>query len=40
MIGSMIIFFVFFLLVGTYLLIMGKSHVAYMEKLPLNDEND
>ena len=39
MISSLIIFFIFFLLVGTYLLIVDKKHLTYMSQLPLNEEN-
>lgn len=38
MISSLLIFFVFFLLVGTYLLIMDKKHVKYMSQLPINED--
>lgn len=38
MISSLLIFFVFFLLVGTYLLIIDKKHIKYMSNLPLTDE--
>lgn len=38
MISSLLIFFVFFLLVGTYLLIMDKKHIKYMSQLPINED--
>ncbi|MES2519941.1 MAG: hypothetical protein V4585_17625 [Bacteroidota bacterium] len=38
MITSLLIFFVFFLLVGTYLFIIDKKHLTYMSNLPLNEE--
>jgi hypothetical protein len=38
MISSLLIFFVFFLLVATYLLIIDKKHIKYMSNLPLTDE--
>lgn len=38
MIASLLIFFVFFLLVGTYLFIIDKKHLTYMSHLPLNEE--
>jgi hypothetical protein len=36
MITSLLIFFVFFILVASYLLVIDKKHVAYMSNLPLN----
>ena len=38
MISSLLIFFVFFLLVGTYLLIMDQKHIKYMSQLPINED--
>ncbi len=38
MISSLIIFFIFFILVGFYLLIIDRSHLKYMSNLPLNDD--
>ena len=38
MIASLLIFFVFFLLVGTYLFIIDKRHLTYMSNLPLNED--
>ncbi|MCU0468679.1 MAG: hypothetical protein MUF58_08760 [Arcicella sp.] len=38
MITSLLIFFVFFILVGTYLFIIDKKHLSYMSNLPLNEE--
>ncbi len=38
MITSLLIFFLFFLLVGTYLLIMDKKHIKYMSQLPINED--
>jgi uncharacterized protein YneF (UPF0154 family) len=37
MIISLLIFFVFFILLGFYLLIMDKNHQNYMSNLPLNE---
>lgn len=38
MITSLLIFFLFFLMVGTYLLIMDKKHIKYMSQLPINED--
>lgn len=38
MITSLLLFFLFFLLVGTYLLIMDKKHIKYMSQLPINED--
>lgn len=38
MITSLLIFFLFFLLVGTYLLKMDKKHIKYMSQLPINED--
>ena len=40
MITSLLIFFIFFLLVGTYLLIVDKKHLNYMSNLPLNEDQN
>ncbi len=40
MITSLLIFFVFFILVGTYLFVIDKNHVKYMSHLPLNEEQN
>jgi hypothetical protein len=37
MIISLLIFFIFFLLVGTYLLIVDKNHLKYMSSLPIDE---
>jgi cbb3-type cytochrome oxidase subunit 3 len=39
MITSLLIFFIFFILVGLYLLLLKKNHVKYMSNLPLDDEH-
>ncbi|MBB6004082.1 hypothetical protein [Arcicella rosea] len=39
MITSLLIFFVFFLMVGVYLFIIDKKHVQYMSNLPLEENN-
>ncbi|MES2796131.1 MAG: hypothetical protein V4683_09205 [Bacteroidota bacterium] len=38
MISSLLIFFIFFVLVATYLLIIDKNHLKYMSNLPLADD--
>lgn len=38
LIASLLIFMVFFILVGLYIFKMGKDHVAMMRELPINDE--
>lgn len=38
MISSLIMFFLFFLLVALLLIRMKRKHVDYMSELPLNDE--
>lgn len=40
MITSLLIFFIFFILVGTYLFIVDKKHLKYMSNLPLNDDQN
>jgi cbb3-type cytochrome oxidase subunit 3 len=40
MITSLLIFFIFFILVGTYLFIVDKSHLNYMSNLPLNEDQN
>lgn len=37
MITSLLIFFVFFLLVGVYLFLVDKKHLDHMSTLPLED---
>lgn len=37
LITSLIMFMVFFLIVGIYLLKMSKVHIAEMSNLPIND---
>jgi hypothetical protein len=40
MVSSLIIFFIFFILIGIYLLIIDKNHIKHMSNLPLEgDEN-
>ena len=39
MITSLLIFFVFFLMVGAYLFIIDKKHIQYMSNLPLEENN-
>jgi uncharacterized protein YneF (UPF0154 family) len=38
MVTSLLIFFIFFLLLGVYLFIMDKNHTKYMSNLPLNED--
>lgn len=38
LITSLLIFLVFFVLVGLLLITMKKTHVNYMKELPLNDD--
>ncbi len=40
MITSLLIFFIFFILVGTYLFIVDKKHLNYMSHLPLNEDQN
>lgn len=40
MVGSFLTFFVFFLLVGLYLVFADKRHLRQMGKLPLDDSSD
>jgi cbb3-type cytochrome oxidase subunit 3 len=40
MITSLLIFFIFFILVGTYLFIVDKKHLNYMSHLPLNEDKN
>lgn len=40
MVTSLLIFFIFFLLLGVYLLIMDKNHEKYMSDLPINDDKN
>jgi hypothetical protein len=39
MISSLLIFFIFFLLVTIYLIFIDKNHISYMSNLPLNGDN-
>jgi hypothetical protein len=39
LITSLMIFFVFFLLVGLLLVKMKKTHINYMKELPLSDDH-
>lgn len=39
LITSLLIFFLFFILVGIYLLLMKKTYVQYMSKLPLEESD-
>ena len=38
LITSLLIFMVFFILVGVYLLKLSKNHVAMMSNLPIKDQ--
>ncbi|RYY70510.1 MAG: hypothetical protein EOO13_06340 [Chitinophagaceae bacterium] len=38
LIASLLIFMVFFILVGVYLLKLNKSHVAVMRNMPIEDQ--
>jgi cbb3-type cytochrome oxidase subunit 3 len=40
MITSLLIFFIFFILVGTYLFVVDKKHLNYMSNLPLNEDQN
>lgn len=40
MVGSFLTFFVFFLLVGLYLLLADKRHLQRMGNLPLDDSTE
>lgn len=40
MVGSFLTFFVFFLLVGLYLLLVDKGHLREMGNLPLDEATD
>ncbi len=40
MVGSLLTFFVFFLLVGLYLLLADKHHLQQMGNLPLDDSTE
>jgi len=39
MVGSFLTFFVFFVLVGLYLWLADKKHMAQMSQLPLDDSS-
>jgi hypothetical protein len=38
LIASLLIFMVFFILVGVYLLKLNKSHIAVMSNMPFEDQ--
>ena len=40
MVISLLIFFIFFILLGFYLLIIDKKHIKYMSDLPLNENSN
>jgi multisubunit Na+/H+ antiporter MnhC subunit len=40
MISSLLIFFIFFILVGIYLLIIDKNHIKHMSNLPFEGEKE
>jgi cbb3-type cytochrome oxidase subunit 3 len=40
MVTSLLIFFIFFILLGVYLFMMDKNHQKYMSNLPLNDDDN
>ena len=39
LITSLLIFLIFFILVGLMLFKMNKDHIKHMSELPLNDDN-
>jgi hypothetical protein len=39
LITSLLIFMVFFILVGIYLLKLNKNHITMMSKLPIEDQS-
>jgi hypothetical protein len=39
LIASLLIFMVFFLMVGIYLVKMNKPHIVEMSNMPFNDDN-
>lgn len=38
MVTSLLIFFIFFILLAVYLILMDKNHQKYMSNLPLNED--
>jgi hypothetical protein len=38
MVTSLLIFFIFFILLTVYLFIMDKNHIKYMSDLPINED--
>lgn len=38
LITSLLIFFIFFMVIAVLLIKMNKKHVSYMSELPLNDD--
>ncbi len=40
MISSLLIFFIFFILIGIYLVIIDKNHIKYMSNLPFDEEKE
>ncbi len=38
MVTSLLIFFIFFLFLGIYLIMMDKKHVQHMRNLPINED--
>jgi hypothetical protein len=40
MVSSFLFFFLFFVLVGLYLVFANKKHIQYMAELPLNESNN
>lgn len=40
MIASLLIFFIFFVIISLLLIKMNKNHISYMRNLPLADDNN
>lgn len=40
MIASLLIFFIFFVVISLLLIKMNKNHISYMSNLPLEDDKD
>ena len=40
MIASLLIFFIFFLVISLLLIKMNKTHISYMSELPLQDDKE
>ena len=38
LIASLLIFMIFFIIIGLLLIRMNKNHIKYMTELPLNDD--